>query len=65
MSVGNLIEKFRSVALDRVEQMNVLLVSLEREPGDDEAEEELLREIHTLKGQDDGLRGHQPGLPSD
>ncbi len=51
MSVGNLIEKFRSVALDRVEQMNVLLVSLEREPGDEESVEELLREIHTLKGE--------------
>jgi chemotaxis protein histidine kinase CheA/CheY-like chemotaxis protein len=51
MSFGSLIEKFRSVALDRIEQMNVLLVGLERDPGDDEATEELLREIHTLKGE--------------
>ncbi|MFW6058417.1 MAG: chemotaxis protein CheA, partial [Persicimonas sp.] len=51
MSFGSLIEKFRSVALDRIEQMNVLLVGLEREPSDSEATEELLREIHTLKGE--------------
>ncbi len=51
MSFGSLIEKFRSVALDRIEQMNVLLVGLEREPSDAEATEELLREIHTLKGE--------------
>jgi chemotaxis protein histidine kinase CheA len=51
MSFGSLIEKFRSVALDRIEQMNVLLVGLERDPSDSEAIEELLREIHTLKGE--------------
>jgi chemotaxis protein histidine kinase CheA len=51
MSFGSLIEKFRSVALDRIEQMNVLLVGLERDPSDAEATEELLREIHTLKGE--------------
>lgn len=51
MSFGALIEKFRAVALDRVEQMNVLLVQLEHEPGDEAVVEELLREVHTLKGE--------------
>ncbi|MFU8805079.1 MAG: response regulator [Bradymonadaceae bacterium] len=51
MSLGALIEKFRSVALDRIEKMNLTLVLLERSPGDEDAREELLREIHTLKGE--------------
>lgn len=51
MSFGALIEKFRAVALDRIERMNVLLVQLEHDPVDSEAIEELLREIHTLKGE--------------
>jgi two-component system, chemotaxis family, sensor kinase CheA len=51
MSIGALIEKFRVVALDRVERMNVHLVALERQPGDAAAIEEILREIHTLKGE--------------
>lgn len=50
MSLGDLVEKFRGVALDRVEKMNVLLVDLERGP-QPEAIEELTREIHTLKGE--------------
>ena len=51
MSVADLVEKFRSVALDRVEKMNLVLVGLEREAGDEEAIEEISREIHTLKGE--------------
>lgn len=51
MSMGELIEKFRTVGLERIEQMNSLLVALEREPDDAERVEEILREIHTLKGE--------------
>jgi chemotaxis protein histidine kinase CheA len=51
MSIGALIEKFRIVALDRVERMNGHLVALERQPGDAGAIDEILREIHTLKGE--------------
>ncbi|RAL20610.1 hypothetical protein DL240_16395 [Lujinxingia litoralis] len=51
MSFGALIEKFRSVALERLERMNAVLVALERAPEDPDAVEELLREIHTLKGE--------------
>ena len=51
MSFGALIEKFRAVALERLERMNALLVNLERSPDDPEAVEEILREIHTLKGE--------------
>jgi chemotaxis protein histidine kinase CheA len=50
MSLGDLVEKFRGVALERVEKMNVLLVELEREPQSAQIEE-LTREIHTLKGE--------------
>ncbi len=51
MSMGALIEKFRSVGLERIEQMNSLLVELERRPDDGEALDELMREIHTIKGE--------------
>ncbi len=51
MGIGDLIEKFRGVALDRIERMNLIMVALEREPDDDSSSEELLREIHTLKGE--------------
>lgn len=51
MSMGALIEKFRAIGLDRLERMNSLLVSLEREREDKESIEELFREIHTLKGE--------------
>lgn len=50
MNLDALIEKFRAVALDRVETMNVLLVDIERERRD-ESVAELQREIHTLKGE--------------
>jgi len=51
VSIGALIEKFRSVGFDRIERMNVSLVALERDPSDAHASEEILREIHTLKGE--------------
>jgi chemotaxis protein histidine kinase CheA len=51
MGIGDLIEKFRGVALDRIERMNLIMVALEREPDDGSSSEELLREIHTLKGE--------------
>ena len=51
MSIGALIDKFRAVALDRIERMNLSLVQLERDPSDAQASEEILREIHTLKGE--------------
>lgn len=51
MSISGLIEKFRSVALDRVEKMNSLLVELEHEPDAAESRQTLLREAHTLKGE--------------
>ncbi len=50
MSVADLIEKFRGVAIERVEKMGGLLVSLEREVDPGQIEE-LTREIHTLKGE--------------
>ena len=51
MSREALIKKFRSVGLERLERMNSLLVDLERTPDDTEGVEELMREIHTLKGE--------------
>ncbi len=51
MSMGALIEKFRSVGLERIEQMNSLLVELERCPDDAEILDELMREVHTIKGE--------------
>ncbi len=51
MSIGALIEKFREVALDRLEAMNLTMLSLERDPSDHDALEALMREIHTLKGE--------------
>ncbi len=51
MSIGALIEKFRAVGLDRIEAMNLAMITLERDPHDARASEEILREIHTLKGE--------------
>lgn len=51
MSIGALIEKFRSVGLDRIEKMNLSLLELEQEPTNQTASDDLLREIHTLKGE--------------
>ena len=51
MSIGALIEKFRAVALDRIEAMNLAMINLEHDPQDAQSQEEILREIHTLKGE--------------
>ena len=51
MSIGALIEKFRAVALDRIEAMNLAMITLEHAPDDAQSREEILREIHTLKGE--------------
>lgn len=51
MSIGALIEKFRAVGLDRIETMNLAMIALEHDHQDAHAPEELLREIHTLKGE--------------
>lgn len=50
MSLGALIEKFRGVALERVDKMACLVHELEVEY-DDELLDALLRETHTLKGE--------------
>ncbi len=46
-----LLEKFRAVAPERLEKMNAAWLTLERTPDAPEAAAELLREIHTLKGE--------------
>lgn len=51
MSRDALIKKFRTVGLERIEQMNSVLVDLEHVPDDAERVDELMREIHTLKGE--------------
>lgn len=51
MDIGALIVKFKEVALDRIETMNLALLSLERDGSQAIVQEDLLREIHTLKGE--------------
>ena len=46
-----LLEEFQRTALDRIARINVLWIGLESDPGDDATAEELLRELHTLKGE--------------
>ncbi len=46
-----LIRKFREVASERIQTMSVSWTKLERRPDDAEVAAELLREIHTLKGE--------------
>lgn len=46
-----LLEKFRSISAGRLERLNLALLELEKDPGQTEAAEEALREIHTLKGE--------------
>ena len=46
-----LLEKFRALAPERLEKMNAAWLTLERTPDAPEAAAELLREIHTLKGE--------------
>lgn len=51
MSMSALIEKFRAVALDRLEKMRSLLDALHAHPDDIVARQSVLREAHTLKGE--------------
>lgn len=46
-----LLEKFRTIAAERLERMTAAWLALERSPGDGGAAAELQREIHTLKGE--------------
>ena len=46
-----LVAKFRSMTLDRLERLTLSLLELERNPDDEAHEGELLRECHTLKGE--------------
>ena len=46
-----LVEKFRTVAKERLERMNNAFVRLEKDPDDSETVSTLMREIHTLKGE--------------
>jgi chemotaxis protein histidine kinase CheA len=48
---AKLVAKFRSVGLGRVERLNQAILHLERSPDSAEAAQEVLREIHTLKGE--------------
>ena len=50
MSIADLVDKFRAVAIDRIETMNTLMVTLESDV-DHETVDALQREIHTLKGE--------------
>lgn len=51
MSMSALIEKFRTVALDRLNVMRAHLTSLGERPDDLVARQSVLREAHTLKGE--------------
>src|SRR5262249_21005500 len=46
-----LLEEFQRTALDRIARINVLWIGLEKDPADWTCAEELLRELHTLKGE--------------
>lgn len=46
-----LLDKFRVVAVERLERMSAAWLALERSPGDSQSAAELKREIHTLKGE--------------
>lgn len=46
-----LLEEFQRTALDRIARINVLWIGLERDPADGAAGDDLLRELHTLKGE--------------
>jgi two-component system chemotaxis sensor kinase CheA len=48
---AKLVVKFRSVGLGRLERLNLAILHLERSPDSAEAAQEVLREIHTLKGE--------------
>jgi len=46
-----IIEKFREVTRDRLERLNLGLVKLEKRPHDTALADEIMREIHTMKGE--------------
>ncbi len=46
-----LVEKFRSLALDRLDKLNRALLALERDPSQTALADDAMREIHTLKGE--------------
>jgi two-component system chemotaxis sensor kinase CheA len=46
-----LLEKFFEVSKERLQKMNSYILSLEKTPEDSHTIKELMREIHTLKGE--------------
>ncbi len=46
-----LLEVFREEAQDRINKINFSWITLEKKPDDEQAAEELLRQLHTLKGE--------------
>ncbi len=46
-----LLDEFRRGTLERVERINLVWITLERDPHDGQAAEELARQLHTLKGE--------------
>jgi len=46
-----LIERFRAISLDRLQKLNKAVVELEHRPEDTLLAEEMLRDIHSLKGE--------------
>ena len=46
-----LLPRFRETTADRVDKISAALLTLERASGDGESREELVRELHTLKGE--------------
>lgn len=49
--IAKLVGKFAVASVERIEKLNNGLLSLERSPDDAETIEEVMREIHTLKGE--------------
>ncbi|HWU86487.1 MAG TPA: ATP-binding protein, partial [Kofleriaceae bacterium] len=46
-----LLDEFRRTALDRIARISVLWIGFENAPADQDVAEELLRELHTMKGE--------------
>ena len=51
MDLSKFLGKFRDATRDHLRRMNGLLLRLEAKPSDSDAVVELMREIHTLKGE--------------
>ncbi len=51
MDLSKFLGKFRDATRDHLRRMNELLLRLEQEPGSEDSVTELMREIHTLKGE--------------